>query len=236
MILGPVGQQIAKKLAAALDPLTLEIIDESHQHLGHAGAHPLGESHFRVRIVAPGFSGKIRVARHRMVNDALAEELRSRVHAMAIEAVAPEEDLVFIELDANDSRLAGLLSAAGLPTEDLEGNRFIGMVRGGQTLAAAGGLDLAPPFALLRSLAVEPAHKGRGLGRVMAIKMLGEARNAGVNELYLLTTNAAPFFAQFGFENVGREQVPADIAKTSQFAGSTCASAQAMRLRLGSGG
>ena len=70
-------------------PAALEVIDESHQHAGHSGARSDGESHFRVRIVAEAFRGKSRVDQHRMVNAALAEELKERVHALAIQASAP---------------------------------------------------------------------------------------------------------------------------------------------------
>jgi BolA protein len=90
MPLGPVGQSIAEKLDKAFSPSRLEVIDESHQHVGHAGAHPQGESHFRVRIVAEAFAGKSRVLQHRMVNEALADLLRTRVHALAIEAQGPQ--------------------------------------------------------------------------------------------------------------------------------------------------
>lgn len=90
MPLGPVGLNISAKLTAAFSPQKLEVIDESHQHAGHSGARPDGESHFRVRIVAEAFHGKSRVDRHRMVNAALAVELKERVHALAIEAAAPE--------------------------------------------------------------------------------------------------------------------------------------------------
>lgn len=76
---------------AELRPDKLEVIDESHLHEGHAGSHPSGESHFRVRIVAAQFAGQGRVARHRMINGALAEDLATRVHALAIEAYAPGE-------------------------------------------------------------------------------------------------------------------------------------------------
>lgn len=89
MTLGPVGQRLAAKLTAAFAPLSLDVIDESYQHHGHAGARPDGESHFRVRIVAEAFRAKSRVEQHRMVNTALAEELQERVHALAIEAAAP---------------------------------------------------------------------------------------------------------------------------------------------------
>lgn len=87
---GPVGQTITQKLSEAFAPDHLEVIDESHHHAGHAGAHPQGESHFRVKIVAGAFRGKSRVDAHRMVNAALAEELRERVHALAIQASAPD--------------------------------------------------------------------------------------------------------------------------------------------------
>ncbi len=87
--LGPVGQTISAKLRQALSPAALEVIDESHHHIGHSGARPDGESHFRIRIAAEAFRGKPRVEQHRMVNAALAEELRERVHALAIEAVVP---------------------------------------------------------------------------------------------------------------------------------------------------
>jgi BolA protein len=88
-VLGPVGQRITKKLVQSFAPAALEVIDESHQHAGHSGARPDGESHFRVRIVAEAFRGKSRVEQHRMVNAALAEELKERVHALAIQAAAP---------------------------------------------------------------------------------------------------------------------------------------------------
>ena len=86
---GPVAQRISAKLEAAFQPAHMEVIDESHQHAGHAGSRPDGESHFRVRIVAEGFRGKSLVEQHRMVNGVLAEELKERVHALAIESRAP---------------------------------------------------------------------------------------------------------------------------------------------------
>lgn len=90
MTLGPVGRRISDKLASAFVPVRLDVADESHQHHGHAGARADGESHFRVRIVADAFRGKSRVDQHRMVNAVLAEELKERVHALAIEAAAPD--------------------------------------------------------------------------------------------------------------------------------------------------
>jgi BolA family transcriptional regulator, general stress-responsive regulator len=85
-----VASQIEKKLSDALSPEKLEVIDESHNHRGHAGARPEGESHFRVRMVAAAFQGKSRVECHRMINQVLAEELKQQIHALAIEAKPPE--------------------------------------------------------------------------------------------------------------------------------------------------
>jgi BolA protein len=87
--LGPVGQRISAKLIEAFAPASLQVIDESHHHAGHSGARSDGESHFRVVLVAEAFRGKSRVEQHRMVNATLAEELNSRVHALAIQASAP---------------------------------------------------------------------------------------------------------------------------------------------------
>jgi BolA family transcriptional regulator, general stress-responsive regulator len=89
MDLGPVGRTLEEKLKAAFNPQSLSVIDESHQHAGHSGAHADGESHFRVRIVAEAFRGHSRVNQHRMVNQVLADELKARVHALALETSSP---------------------------------------------------------------------------------------------------------------------------------------------------
>ena len=83
--------RIEARLAQALAPAEIAITDESALHAGHAGARPGGETHFRVTIVAEAFRGRSRLDRHRMVNAALAEELKSGVHALAIHASAPGE-------------------------------------------------------------------------------------------------------------------------------------------------
>jgi BolA protein len=82
---------ITNKLHEAFSPESLEVQDESHLHEGHAGHRPGGETHFRVYIVSPAFKGKSRIERHRMINSALAAELAGSVHALAIQAQAPEE-------------------------------------------------------------------------------------------------------------------------------------------------
>jgi len=83
---------IERKLGEALQPVRLAVIDESHRHAGHAGAHPGGESHFRVEVVSAAFSGLTRVARQRLVYGLLEAELKERVHALALSTLTPEED------------------------------------------------------------------------------------------------------------------------------------------------
>ncbi|WP_321914872.1 MULTISPECIES: BolA family protein [unclassified Paraburkholderia] len=80
---------IETRLTAALAPVSIEVRDDSAQHAGHAGAAAGG--HYHVTIVAPAFAGKARVARHRMVYDALAEAMQRGIHALAITALTPEE-------------------------------------------------------------------------------------------------------------------------------------------------
>jgi len=82
---------ITTKLTAAFAPQSLHVDDESHHHVGHAGHRPGGETHFRLYIVSEAFRGKSRIERHRMINAALADELKGGVHALAIHAQAPGE-------------------------------------------------------------------------------------------------------------------------------------------------
>ena len=86
-----VTDRIRQKLDEALAPLELDVIDESALHAGHAGARPEGETHFRVRIISPAFEGLSRLARQRRVHEILADELRTRVHALSIDARTPKE-------------------------------------------------------------------------------------------------------------------------------------------------
>src|SRR4029079_10936716 len=82
---------ITKKLTEAFAPRSLKVLDESHQHEGHAGHRPGGQNHFRVYIVSALFKNMTRVQRHRLINDALVDELAGSVHALAIHAAAPGE-------------------------------------------------------------------------------------------------------------------------------------------------
>ena len=86
-----VRDEIETRLREALEPVTLNVSDDSHLHAGHAGARAGGESHFSVDIVSDRFAGLGRVARHRLVNEALAQQLKGPIHALAIKARAPGE-------------------------------------------------------------------------------------------------------------------------------------------------
>ena len=81
---------VLRERLAGLKPLRLELIDDSARHAGHAGAAS-GGGHYKLFIVAQEFSGKSTLARHRLVYDALGELLRSKVHALSIRALAPDE-------------------------------------------------------------------------------------------------------------------------------------------------
>jgi BolA protein len=88
---GPVAQEIAQRLEAALAPARLEVINDSARHRGHAGDDGSGESHFTVIVEAERFRGMTRLQRQRAVNEALGELLEERIHALAIKARAPGE-------------------------------------------------------------------------------------------------------------------------------------------------
>ena len=91
-------ERIVARLTEALEPQRLDIVDESGRHAGHAGvrtgpghAKGVGETHYRVKIVSPKFAGMSRVARHRLVYDLLPAEFADGLHALAVEAKAPDE-------------------------------------------------------------------------------------------------------------------------------------------------
>jgi BolA family transcriptional regulator, general stress-responsive regulator len=84
---------IRTKLTERFTPTRLEISDESYRHAGHEGARPEGETHFSITIVSAAFVGQSRVARQRLVYQTLAEELASRIHALSLTTLEPNEDV-----------------------------------------------------------------------------------------------------------------------------------------------
>ncbi len=89
---GKVKAAIENKLSAALNPVRMVVTDQSHLHAGHSGhSSEHGETHFDVEVVSDAFAGKTRLERHRLVNDALSEELAGPVHALALTTKTPGE-------------------------------------------------------------------------------------------------------------------------------------------------
>ena len=83
-------ERIRALLVEALDPAAIEVVDDSHKHVGHAGARG-GQGHFSVDIVSAAFAGKLPLARHRLVYAALGDMLQTDIHALAIRARTPDE-------------------------------------------------------------------------------------------------------------------------------------------------
>ena len=84
-------EKAIRERLAALQPTALDLQDESGQHAGHAGSRPSGGSHWQLTIVSEAFRGKSAVARHRMVYEALGDLMKRDIHALRIEALAPEQ-------------------------------------------------------------------------------------------------------------------------------------------------
>jgi BolA family transcriptional regulator, general stress-responsive regulator len=85
------ASRIKAALEAQLEPAALELVDDSARHAGHAGARPGGETHYRLSLVSPLFEGLSRIARQRLVNDALAGEFAAGLHALSLELKTPAE-------------------------------------------------------------------------------------------------------------------------------------------------
>jgi N-acetylglutamate synthase-like GNAT family acetyltransferase len=119
---------------------------------------------------------------------------------------------------AHLNQLEALLASNGLPAEDCaeQGDIFCGIFDRDELLAA-GGLEAAADYCLLRSIVVKPHYHGRGLGRAIAEFLLEQARAQGKVAVYLLTETAAEYFEKLGFSQVERAHVPAAIASTRQF-------------------
>lgn len=124
-----------------------------------------------------------------------------------------------VRLQSGDlNRLENLLRSNQLPIEDCAAQalNFYGIFDQGN-LVAAGGLEPAANYALLRSVAVEQRYRDRGLARAMSEFLINQAHAEGRKAVYLLTESAEGYFAKLGFRRVARAQVPLEIAQTRQF-------------------
>lgn len=87
----PRADRIRTALQAALAPVTLDVVDDSASHAGHSGAAAAGQTHYNVLVVSPRFDGLNRVARHRLVNEALQPEFATGLHALSLTLRTPAE-------------------------------------------------------------------------------------------------------------------------------------------------
>jgi len=136
-----------------------------------------------------------------------------------------------------NAQVKALLSGCGLPVSDLgepsAARLFAARVEG--KLVGVVGLEVYGAVGLVRSLAVESKFRRHGYGRDLLAHAEGRATQSGVEELYLLTTTAAEFFAQRGYEAVSRSQAPESIAQTAQFSRLCPSSSTFMRKTLAAG-
>ena len=137
------------------------------------------------------------------------------------------------QLEDRDAILR-VLAAAGLPTSDLLDGATVDflVVRDGMHVVGVVGLEYAGAHALLRSLAVHPDARDRGLGHELVDAIQKHAIAQGIMTLHLLTTTAADYFSRRGYRRVDRTEVPDDIQRTAQFAGLCPASAVVMVKEL----
>jgi BolA protein len=84
-------ERLIERLTTSLAPASIEVVDESHRHAGHAGAQPGGETHYHVEIVATRFAGMSRIARHRLVHEIVHEEFENGLHALSLKLLTPDE-------------------------------------------------------------------------------------------------------------------------------------------------
>ena len=130
--------------------------------------------------------------------------------------------------------LKNFLQVNQLPADDLQlkNSLLLTYYNADDTLVGSGGLEFYESKALLRSLTVSPELRGQQLGKQIVQDLLQQAREAGMNEVYLLTQTAFFFFQKLGFTEVQRDLVPAEIKASSEFSQVCPSSAQVMKLVL----
>ena len=127
----------------------------------------------------------------------------------------------------------GLVDACGLPLAGLE-HGFPGgyVVAADKVLVGCAGVERYDVAGLLRSVAVAPAGRGRGLGEQLTRNRIAHARAMRLESLWLLTTTAAAYFSRLGFAPIDRTAAPMALRRSAEFAEVCPASATCMRLRL----
>ena len=138
---------------------------------------------------------------------------------------------------ATDNDLAAieqLLTQNDLPLDGVrEALRTFVVAEADGDLVGVAGLEICRDNALLRSVAVSPAWRSRGVGRALVTRAVSEAEARGLRALYLLTTTAEKYFPRFGFTSTTRAAVPQELKSSAEFRGACPDTAVVMRRRLG---
>jgi len=140
-------------------------------------------------------------------------------------------------VDGDLGAVEALLEASSLPTDGVADSirEFVVAESGGGVVGVV-GMEYRGEYGLLRSTAVAPEWRGRGVARQLVAKIIAEAESRGVHALYLLTTTAETYFPSFGFRTVARDVVPDEIRETGEFRGACPASATVMCCELRAAG
>lgn len=129
--------------------------------------------------------------------------------------------------------ISRLLAESALPLDGVAESLFDFVVAtGGDEIVGVGGLEVRGEDALLRSVAVAPRWRTRGVGRALVTRLLAGAEGRGLRALYLLTTTAERWFPSFGFERITRDEVPAPVRATSEFTTACPSTATVMYHRI----
>jgi amino-acid N-acetyltransferase len=137
-------------------------------------------------------------------------------------------------LNSDLPAVEGLLTANDLPTDGVRSNFSSFVVADDDgTIAGAVGLEKYGSCGLLRSAVVRPDHRGSGIGRRLVEQLLERAEEAGVDEIYLLTTTAEKYFPRFGFSRTSRSAVPEALKASAEFRGACPDTAVVMTRRIG---
>jgi amino-acid N-acetyltransferase len=127
--------------------------------------------------------------------------------------------------------IKALLTANGLPTAGVDDHwkTFI-VARDGEQMVACGGAEAYQFAALIRSIAVDPAHRSQGLGRRIVRQLLDRLASRGLREFYLLTTDAEAYFQKRGFKTIDRDEVHPQLLSSREFQDACPDTATCMRL------
>ena len=126
-------------------------------------------------------------------------------------------------------RIEGLLASSDLPLAGVrEALPTFLVAEAGTDIVGVAGLEVCCDNALLRSVAVAPDYRSKGVGRALVTRLIGTAESRGLRALYLLTTTAEHYFPSFGFRRIDRSEVPEDVRATEEFTSACPASATVM--------